>query len=278
VEELQPRLLGYAAAVGAILGLVAYMALHRLLVGPVNFGLGIAVAGPAGAFGMVVAMGWLSRHGRMRRMLQGALGVASVAEMWLAVSGTVNPLSGVWRRLSNRNPRWGLVRRLLTYVAVILLLQLSARRPTYYREDHAEAVRQALDQWLAGAERLQVAMCICAESNPAGHRGNEELAILARHLYSIHASTMEELPISAAELLQEARNAGFERIEGEPAFLAEGPRDKVLTWRKEMGDFYDRFGLIEPGQPVRVEREAVVQEGRVLRRGLVRKARGEDTS
>jgi hypothetical protein len=42
-----------------------------------------------------------------------------------------------------------------------------------------------------------------------------------------------------------------------------------------MADTYERFGKIEPGQPVRIEREAIIQEGHVLRRGLVRKARGE---
>jgi hypothetical protein len=89
---------------------------------------------------------------------------------------------------------------------------------------------------------------------------------------------MDELPISAAELLQEARNAGFERIEGEPAFMGGAPEPNVLTWRKEMEDLYEKFGSIEPGQHVRVEREAVVQEGRVLRRGLVRKAREEGRS
>jgi hypothetical protein len=227
---------------------------------------------------MVLAMGWFSRHGRLRRMLQGALGVASVVEVWLAVAGTVNPLKSVWRRLGARHPRWGLARRLLTYVAVILLLQLSVRRPTYYRDDHEQAVRHAIDQWLAGAERLQAAMCVCARSAPAGHRGNEQLAALARHLYSIHSSTVEELPISASELLQEARNAGFERIEGEPAFLGGERKHEPLTWREGMEELYETFGHIEPGQAVRVEREAVVQEGRVLRRGLVRKARGEASS
>jgi hypothetical protein len=278
VQELQPRLLGYGAAVGAVLGLLVFMLLHRLLVGPVQLGLGVLLAGPFGAFCMVVALGWLSHHGHVRRLLQGALGAAGVAEVWLAVSGTVNPLARVWRRLTHRHPHWSLARRLLVYLAVILLLQLSVRRPAYYGDDHAEAVRHALDQWLAGAERLQAAMWVCARFAPAGHRGNEQLANLARHLYSIHSSTMDELPISAAELLQEARNAGFERIEGEPVFLANDRELKVLTWHEDMEEFYERFGAIRPGQPVRVEREAIVQEGCVLRRGLVRKARGEDSS
>lgn len=272
-NELPPRMLGYAAAIGAVLGLLSVMVLSRLFTGHVRVDLAFIGAAPLGAFAMVLFIGWISRHGRLRRMLQAALGVATIVEVWMAVTGTANPLRAVWRRMGGQHPRWGLVRRLLTYIFVIMLLQLSVRRPTYYRDDHEKAVRSAVNQWLDGALRLQAAMCIAAQAIPPGPEGNDKLAGLAKHLYTLHDSTREELPVSAAALLQEARNVGFERLGGEPAFMGGEAAPRELVWRPEMHRLYETFGRVEAGDPVRIEREAVVQEGKVLHRGLVRRER-----
>jgi hypothetical protein len=275
--EVRPRSMGYAAALGATLGLLAMLALSRVLTGTVDrLDIGIVISAPLGAFAMVALAGWISGHKRLLRMLQAALGVATAAELWAAVAGAANPLGRLWRRIGGRHPRWGLLRRLLTYVAIILLLEMVVRRPTFYRNEHEASVRQAVEQWLDAAIRLQAAM-FAQLAQTGGTAPDGKLAALARQLYAIQDSSPEQLPVAAAELIQQARNAGFEGLEGEPSFLVPARPREPLAWKKEMAERYETFGHVEEGDPVRVEREAVVRHGQVLVRGLVRKARGGRT-
>jgi len=289
--QLRPRSVAYAAAVGAMVGLVAMMFVSRLLAGKVALDLSIVLAGPLGAFGMVLLVWEVSKSNALRRTLQVTLGVASVAEVWLAVAGPglLGPLGRVWRMMGyGRMGRRGLrlfsaAKRILLYVAIILLLELATRQPTHDRKAHAEAVRGGIEQWLESAIRLQVALCAQSRAAPATRRA-EKIGELTRHLYALHGCSQEELPVAAAELIQEARNAGLSGLEGEPAFMrppqeaaaAAGPAPEPpgpLVWKEPLQDRYETFGHIEDGDRVIVEREAVVQDGEVINRGLVRKLR-----
>jgi hypothetical protein len=81
----------------------------------------------------------------------------------------------------------------------------------------------------------------------------------------------------AYELIQEARNSGFEGLEGQPAFMAgtgaSGLRADTLTWANELQSKYETFGHVAEGDRVSIERPAVVFDGKVVQRGLVRKMR-----
>ena len=75
-------------------------------------------------------------------------------------------------------------------------------------------------------------------------------------------------------LPREARNCGFEGLEGAPAFSA-GAADEqsVIAWTNDMLNKYETFGHVAEGDKVRVERRPVVFDGKVMERGLVRKIR-----
>ena len=52
----------------------------------------------------------------------------------------------------------------------------------------------------------------------------------------------------AHELIQEAKNSGFEGLEGLPAFLEAGRDEKeTLTWKPDLQGRYETFGHIVEG-------------------------------
>ena len=54
----------------------------------------------------------------------------------------------------------------------------------------------------------------------------------------------------------------------------ENKKDKrALIWDNSLIEFYDRYGSIEEGDPFFVENEAIVKDGIVIKKGLVRKNR-----
>jgi len=97
---------------------------------------------------------------------------------------------------------------------------------------------------------------------------------IAELVYSLHGASSESLSVVADELIQEARNCGFEGLEGPPAFLSSAAGEQaVLAWTRDLLSRYEAFGDIAEGDRVRVERRPVVFDGSVIERGLVRKLR-----
>jgi hypothetical protein len=76
-----------------------------------------------------------------------------------------------------------------------------------------------------------------------------------------------DLPIAVAELVQEAKNVGFEGLDAN----SEAP--KVIDWHEDLEAKYEIFGNIEPGDRVVIDREPTIFEGTVRKKGLVRKYR-----
>lgn len=95
------------------------------------------------------------------------------------------------------------------------------------------------------------------------------LAELGRHLYTLHRTPAEGLDSAAADLIQDARNLGFEGLE--PGVV--GPL-REFEWAESLRDQYETFGRIEAGMTVLEERPPVVFRGRTLGPGRVRKSRG----
>ena len=143
------------------------------------------------------------------------------------------------------------------------------------RSEHEKAVRVAIEQWLDWAIPMLVVLCLNKASTPQAKTDKDKaLRRLGKLIYLLHQAQAAALPVVAHELIQEAKNSGFEGLEGEPAFLETGPgANEVLTWSPDLQSRYETFGHISEGDRVTVERPAVVFGGRVVQRGLVRKVR-----
>ncbi len=145
------------------------------------------------------------------------------------------------------------------------------------RRDHEKVVRTAIEQWLDGAVAMVGVLCLYGSwSEKAGTGKEAAFRRLSKLIYALHRTSSTVLPVVADELIQAARNYGFEGLDGPPVFAADrGTSQDVLVWKKGLQNQYETFGLVAEGDRVTVERTPVIFEGEVLERGLVRKVRGK---
>jgi len=171
-----------------------------------------------------------------------------------------------------------LVHRLARIRLLTKILPWAFRRPRplqgNIRGEYEKTVRTAIEQWLEWAVTILTALCFhrTGAKKPETDEG-KAFRRLAKVIYALHRASPESLAVVADELLQEARNSGFEGLEGAPAFTAAGAKEETLLWQQNLQSKYETFGHVTEGDRVTIERPAVVFDGRVVQRGLVRKVR-----
>lgn len=150
----------------------------------------------------------------------------------------------------------------------------TAGRGQVHRQ-YEDTVRVSIEQWLGWAVVMLAVLC-ADESASSESAGSREAAFrhIGKLIYTLHRTRPESLPVVADELVQAAKNSGFEGLEGTPAFAAGGEVERdVVLWSKALESKYETFGHIDEGDRVTVERPPVVFSGEVVERGLVRKVR-----
>ncbi len=216
----------------------------------------LAVAGAAGAAGGMFALAALLRL------------AVDMRDLGLVVGAPLGALLAVL--IAHRVTRIRLLTRILPWVFV---------RPRAWRgavrREHEKTVRACLAQWLDWTVPMLTVLCLHrSRAAEAGTDRDRALRRIGRLIYVLYRTSPETLPVVAHELIQEAKNSGFDDLEGLPAFLddkrAEG---EILTWEPTLQSKYEVFGHIVAGDQVMVERPAVILGGRVVQRGLVRKVR-----
>lgn len=216
----------------------------------------LAVAGAAGAVGGMLGLAPLLRLAFDMRDLGLVLGGPSGA--FLAVL------------LVHRLARLRLLARVLPWLFI---------RPKGLhgatRSEHEKAVRVSIEQWADWAVSMLAVLCLYRSAAPRPQTDRDKtLRTIGKLIYALHRTPAESLPVVAHEILQEAKNSGFEGLEGAPAFLEAGREDKqTMTWSNDLRNRYETFGHITEGDQVVVERPAVVLGGQIVQRGLVRKVR-----
>lgn len=143
------------------------------------------------------------------------------------------------------------------------------------RKDHEPVVRACVEQWLDWSIPTLAMLSLHASlSREAGTNQDAAFRRIGKLIYTLHNTGRESLPVVADELIQEAKNYGFEGLDGPATFSADRDRPpKTMVWKGSLGSKYKTFGHIVEGDCVTVERPPVVFEGKVVERGLVRKVR-----
>jgi hypothetical protein len=164
--------------------------------------------------------------------------------------------------------------RLFTRVLPWLFVRPKALRGAV-RSEHEKAVHTAIEQWVDWAVAILAVLCFYRSGRPQSQTDRDKaLRKIGKLVYTLHRTPAESLPVVAHELIQEAKNSGFEDLEGPPAFLETGREKKeTILWRQDLQNRYETFGHITEGDQVMVERPAVVLGGEIVQRGLVRKVR-----
>jgi hypothetical protein len=148
-------------------------------------------------------------------------------------------------------------------------------QPGYERQGHEEVVRMFIEQWL-NLEIPLLAALYFYRSWSTQTRADKEIAFrrIGGLIYTLHRTSSESLPVVADELIQEAKNCGFEGLDGSSAFLlTDASVQNVTVWTNNLQNKYETFGQIDEGDQVKIERQPVIFAGMVIERGLVRKLR-----
>lgn len=216
----------------------------------------LALAGAAGAVGGMLALAPLLRL------------AFDMRDLGLVLGGPLGALAAVL--VVHRLARL----RLLTRILPWLFIRPKALRGAV-RSEHEKAVRVSIEQWVDWAVPMLAVLCFHRLGRPQSQTDRDKaLRKIGKLVYTLHRTPAESLPVVAHELIQEAKNSGFEGLEGLPAFLETGREEKeTMVWKQDLQSKYETFGHITEGDQVMVERPAVVLGGEVVQRGLVRKVR-----
>lgn len=255
-SEIPPLRVAAAAAFGAIAGMVLLPALTWALLG--SRAAGVFIGAPLGAlFGTLAAL-LLPRSRKLLLLLAAILGLATVREAIRFLGGGAIFSNG-WALLRGKS---GLMKGLALFPLLLATLALlGAREPRFDRKQHEESVRRAFASWTEGAARI--ALLAASPSAPLQKDEEEAIPLLASRILSLEGACCEDLTAGVSELAAEVRNLGFS--DEHPAVL--------LRWNEEAAEKYTPFGVVEPGDAVRVEREPLFRNGELLAKGLVRKVR-----
>ncbi len=249
--------LALAASVGAILGMMVFTPLARLLLGMRDTGLFLGA--PVGAMLLVLASCHAAENKWVKNVLVAALGVATITEVWALLSGG-GVFSRLWHRLGGR--RSG-VKRLLVYGCAILVLAFSKRVPHIDRLGYEQTIVYTLRQWIDEAI-IVLAFLFQPNTLSADSTQCEDMlyAIVAK-IKMLQSAGKENVEFAVQELIQETENMGFSSGDGPHQF----------TWEDSKQNEYDTYGHIELGDLVIVERESVCFKDSIKHKGLVRKLR-----
>ncbi len=275
ISELDGPRVALAAIIGATIGGFTLTPIFNLLMGQED--LGWILGGPIGAGLFVIALWKASDNPKFRLALQAALGVATFAEVLLAINAGLG-LGGLWSTLRGASSKAipDFVKRIGLYVSTIFFLKLGVRKPTWRRDMHKDSVQRMLAMWISkAAQFLEARLMVSTITEQASEKSEKDIAAeLGMYLHKIQQSSAEFLPDVVAELLAKARTLGIEGLEGTPAFLSgKLPPLEQLTWQNDMAGEYNTIGAIEPGDKVFIETRAVVRDGEVIEKGFVRKLR-----
>lgn len=143
------------------------------------------------------------------------------------------------------------------------------------RKDHEAVVLACVEQWMDWAVPMLAVLCLHGSlSQEPQTKRDAAFRRIGKLIYTLHQTAGESLPVVVDELIQEARNYGFEGLDGPAAFSEDHGREQdSMIWKGGLASKYETFGHIVEGDPVIVERPPVVFEGKVVERGLVRKVR-----
>ena len=243
-----------ASGVGSVAGGLLFESIFEFF--HLSSSLGLLVGGAAGAFLFTWLLGLVAKNQKLRRRLLVILGVASFSSF--AFSSFVKSLRGK----KNLFKKFGL---LLAAIFVILFMKSEDKFNTTL---YSEYLDSSIDWWLS-----QVSFAYELTGKMLGDGGfeahnDQAIAFMVEELGKINKlNSLDDMNREVSFATQYLKRFGIEAG-------GENKKDKrALIWDNSLIEFYDRYGSIEEGDPFFVENEAIVNDGIVIKKVLVRKNR-----
>ena len=208
----------------------------------------------------------------VRRWLLTVIGIGAAVDTALQVTKEMIPLPFGKSRFRF------LLGRLLGYGVVAWAVWLLKPKPSYDPAHYRQEVETIAEQWLRAS--ISVVAVLMYRSR-LGNTVSPETAQVEKELNKTTKSITRLAEITAkitrcpvddrddlfSELVQMFKNFGFEI----PDAVTED--ESVFIWEESSGEHFNLFGNAEPGDRVRIEKHPVIQNGTIVKKGLVRKIR-----
>ena len=243
-----------AGGVGSIAGGLFLESVFRFF--HLSSSLGILVGGAAGAFLFTWLLGMVAKNQKLRKRLLVILGVASFSSF--AFSSFVRSLRG----------KKNLFKRLGLLLAAIFVILFMKSEDKFNKTLYSEYLDSSIDWWL---EQVSFAYELTGKMLGDGgfeNHNNQAIAFMVEELGKINKlKSLDDMNREVSFATQYLKRFGIEAG-------GENKKDKkALIWNNSLLEFYDRYGSIEEGDSFFIENEAIVKDGVVLKKGLVRKNR-----
>ncbi|MBO4857353.1 MAG: hypothetical protein J5527_02420 [Treponema sp.] len=243
-----------ASGVGSVAGGLLFEAVFEFF--HLSSSLGLLVGGAAGAFLFTWLLGLVAKNQKLRRRLLVILGVASFSSF--AFSSFVKSLRG----------KKNLFKKLGLLLAAIFVILFMKSEDKFNKTLYSEYLDSSIDWWLS-----QVSFAYELTGKMLGDGGikahnDQAIAFMVEELGKINKlNSLDDMNREVSFATQYLKRFGIEAG-------GENKKDKrALIWDNSLIEFYDRYGSIEEGDPFFVESEAIVKDGIVIKKGLVRKNR-----
>ena len=243
-----------ASGVGSVAGGLLFEAVFEFF--HLSSSLGLLVGGAAGAFLFTWLLGLVAKNQKLRRRLLVILGVASFSSF--AFSSFIKSLRG----------KKNLFKKLGLLLAAIFVILFMKSEDKFNKTLYSEYLDSSIDWWLS-----QVSFAYELTGKMLGDGGieahnDQAIAFMVEELGKINKlNSLDDMNREVSFATQYLKRFGIEAG-------GENKKDKrALIWDNSLIEFYDRYGSIEEGDPFFVESEAIVKDGIVIKKGLVRKNR-----
>ena len=243
-----------AGGVGSVAGGLLFESIFEFF--HLSSSLGLLVGGAAGAFLITWLLGMVAKNQKLRRRLLVILGVASFSSF--AFSSFIKSLRG----------KKNIFKKLGLLLAAIFAILFMKSEDKFNKTLYSEYLDSSIDWWLN-----QVSFAYELTGKMLGDGGiethnDQAIAFMVEELGKINKlNSLDDMNREVSFATQYLKRFGIEAG-------GENKKDKrALIWDNSLIEFYDRYGSIEEGDPFFVESEAIIKDGIVIKKGLVRKNR-----
>lgn len=255
-----------SASIGTVLGsYLLTLLLSLILTKEDAFKFGILAGGAIGAFLIVLFSFYVSKNRKIKNGLLVTLGFVTVADI-IVLFRSSGGLGGLWRKIRGKQNKKGFasfLKRLMAYIFILFILILPKRKIGYDPNSYEDIIRNSISLYL---DRAVIAIQLLVYQNQSKKTAKENNYLeLIDFLFTMKDVPVDESPDVIKELLSIANNIGIEGLDPNTEVL------KNFIWSENFEERYKKFGLIENDDEVFVEKEAIVVNGEVLKKGLVRK-------
>lgn len=249
---------------GTILGFIIGGAIGRWGIG-LSPDAGLLFGGALGAPLTLAGCLWLANNPEMKKWVLGVVGGVALVDFSMQYFKGMIPLP-IWIK----GNRTAFYKRLVLYVAIVVIVLIVKRDNTFDREQYRETLETFVEQWIRSALPIFAVLlrrCLPDETVIADQTDLTEK--LFHITCKLNVKAGEDCKTGIRMLVQEFQSAGYEF----PSLPTESGQtstaENTLVWDDSLKEEYNTFGLIEPGTVVTVEKFPVKRNGVVIEKGLV---------